>query len=75
MEVKLKLHPMNVPDFGIAMMPPRERQEGMVEAPKFHLRELEPDVLSQLCDDFRRNVFAKAEKSDPSALVRYTRTP
>ncbi len=49
------------------MMPPRERQEGMVESPKFHLRELEPEVLSELCDEFRRNVFAKAEKKDPSA--------
>ena len=67
MEVKLKLQPMSVPNFVIAMMPPRERQEGMVEAPKFHLRELDPEVLSQLCDEFRRNVFAKAEKKDPSA--------
>lgn len=67
MEVKLKLQPMSVPNFVIAMMLPRERQEGMVESPKFHLRELEPEVLSELCDEFRRNVFAKAEKKDPSA--------
>jgi len=66
-EVRLKLQPMSVPNFVIAMMPPRERQEGMVESPKFHLRELEPEVLAELCDEFRRNVFAKAEKKDPSA--------
>lgn len=67
MEIKLKLQPMSVPNYVIAMMPPRERQDGMVEAPKFHLRDLEPEVLAELCDEFRRNVFAKAEKRDPSA--------
>lgn len=67
MEVKLKLQPMSVPNYVITVMPPRERQEGMIESPKFHLRELDPEVLAELCDEFRRNVFAKAEKKDPSA--------
>ncbi len=67
MEVKPKSQPMNVPNFVIAQMPPRERQEGMVQSPKFHLRELEAEVLAELCDEFRTNVFAKAEKTDPAA--------
>lgn len=66
MEINLKLQPMSVPNFVIAMMPPRERQEGMVEAPKFHIRELEADTLDKLCNEFRKNVFAKAEKKDPA---------
>jgi hypothetical protein len=66
MEVKLQLQPMSVPNYVIAMMPPRERQEGMIESPKFHLRELGPEVLAELCDEFRKNVFAKAEKADPA---------
>lgn len=66
MEVRLKLQPMSVPNFVIAMMPSRERQEGMAEAPKFHLRDLEPETLAALCDEFRSNVFAKAGKQDPA---------
>lgn len=67
MEVKLKLQPMGVPNYVIVQMLARPRQEGMVDPPKFHLRELDADVLAGLCDEFRRNVFAKAEKPDPSA--------
>lgn len=66
MEIKLKLQPMSVPNYVIVVMPPRERQEGIAESPKFHLRELESEVLAELCDEFRRNVFAKAEKQDPA---------
>jgi len=65
MEAKLIIRPMIVPEFVTVMMPPRDRQEGMVETPRFHLSELEPEALAQLCDEFRRNVFAKAEKNDP----------
>lgn len=66
MKIELQLLPFNVPNCAIVKTSPTARQEGFIESPKFHLRDLEPDVLSELCDEFRRNVFAKAEKNDPA---------
>ena len=65
--IRIKLKSFTVPNFVITEGVPQERQEGWQEEPKFHLRELEPEVLAELCDEFRKNVFAKAEKADPSA--------
>ena len=65
MKVSIDLQPFRVPNFVIAMMPPRERQEGMQEAPKFALKDLDAATLYQLCVEFRKNVFAKAEQTDP----------
>lgn len=65
MKVELKLKPLQVPNFVFAECAPRPRQEGMQEAPKFHLSELDSRTLEQLCDKFRADVFAKAKKIDP----------
>lgn len=61
----VELQPFMTPNYVIQKMPPRPRQEGFVEAPKYHLSEVEADVLAKLCDEFRAAVFAKAEKVDP----------
>ena len=65
--MEMNLQPIPVPDFIYVTMPPRTRQEGIIEAPKFALREIEPKVLSALCDEFRRTLFEKAGQEDPSA--------
>ena len=65
MKMEIELHPFTTPNFVIQKVEPRPRQEGMIEAPKYHLRELDPATLSRLCDQFRRDVFEKAGKTDP----------
>ena len=65
--IRIKLRPFSVPNFVIATVVPRERQEGWQEEPKFSLEELEPETLAELCDEFRKSVFEKAGKADPSA--------
>lgn len=71
MNINLKLRPFTTPSFVIAETPPKERQEGFNPdgAPKFHLKELDAQALSDLCDAFRAEVFQKAEKTD---FKRYT---
>ena len=66
--VTLRLRPMTVPNFVLAETPPRSREEGLREEPKFALADLDADVLSGLCDDFRAEVFRKAGKPDPRTL-------
>lgn len=65
--IRIKLKSFTVPNFVIAVGVPREPQEGWQEEPKFPLSELEPEVLAEMCDDFRRAVFEKAGKADPTA--------
>jgi hypothetical protein len=64
MKIELKLKPFQVPNYVFSEHPPVLRQEGFQESPKFELRELSEEALSQLCDDFRRKVFEKAGKKD-----------
>jgi hypothetical protein len=66
-EMKLKLQPFTVPTFVIAEMPPGLRQDGIKEAPKWALKDLDADTLAELCHEFRRAVFLKAERPDPAA--------
>lgn len=63
--MKIELVPFTVPNFVIGKMPPKSRQEGMVEPPKWALADVPEDDLSKLCDDFRAEVFRKAGKQDP----------
>ena len=69
MEMKIELIPMWVPNFVLQKMPPRPRQDGFAEGPKFALAELDAATLAGLCDQFRKDVFAKAGKVDPSNSV------
>ena len=64
---ELELVPFSIPNFVIAKMPPRPRQEGMAESPKFNLSEVSSEELAKLCDQFRRDIFQKANKRDPNA--------
>lgn len=64
-ETKIELVPWVVPNFVSAKMPPRPRQDGWSEGPKWPLAEVEAETLARLCDDFRAEVFRKAGKPDP----------
>ena len=64
--MNIELIPIRIPDYIIQKTPPKPRSEGLTESPKYHLSEVDEQTLSQLCDDFRAGVFAKAGKVDPS---------
>lgn len=65
-EKKIELRPFTVPNYVIQVMPPRPRQDGPnFEAPKYALADLDAETLAQLCDEFRAEVFSKANKQDP----------
>ena len=63
--LKINVQPFTTPNFVLARMPPRLKQDGFAEAPKWALSEIDADVLSILCDDFRAEIFRKARKPDP----------
>lgn len=65
MFIEVKLRPWVTPNFVSAEMPTAAREDGFKESPKWHISELEEDQLSELCDQFRKDIFAKAGKIDP----------
>lgn len=65
LHIKLELHPWQTPNFVTIKMPPRPRQEGVKEPTTIPLVELDAAVIAEMCDTFRREVFAKAGKDDP----------
>jgi len=65
MEMRIKLQPMRTPNFVLSKMPARAKEEGFKEGPKWALRKIPAEALSDLCDEFRREVFKKAKKDDP----------
>jgi hypothetical protein len=67
MKMKIQLQPFMVPNYVLALSEPRPRQEGFIEASKWHIREVDEETLSGLCDLFRHDVFMKAEKVDPKS--------
>jgi hypothetical protein len=64
--VTIKLQAFNVPNFALAQRKPGERQDGIQQLPAFPLRDIGAEELANMCDDFRREIFRKAGKKDPS---------
>jgi len=60
MKHTIELHPFQVPNFVRQVMPARPKQDGFQELPAIPLSELSDATLEAMCDEFRRNVFAKA---------------
>lgn len=71
--MKIELQPWQTPNFVIVKVPPRPRQEGWQEAPKFPLSEVDAETLAQMCEAFRVEVFRKAGKVDPATLAKILR--
>ena len=53
----IKLKPIRTPNFILV---------DCVEGGRFRLNEFAAETLSDLCDDFRAEIFQKAGKNDPS---------
>lgn len=67
--MNIPLQQWTVPNFVIGKMPPRPRQDGWHEGPKWELSEVDAEALAQLCDEFRAEVFRKAGKPDPAVAA------
>ena len=59
-QLLVELKPFSVPNYVIQKVPDRLRHDGFVDAPVYHLSQLDKHTLKKLCDDFRDNVFKKA---------------
>ena len=64
-KIEVNLHPIETPNYVTAETSPGKRQDGFVERPRYKLSELSEQVLSQLCNEFRAEIFKKAGKDDP----------
>jgi len=67
--VSLKIRPFTVPNYVLLELPPVGRQEGFAGNHSLPLSELDADTLDQLCYEFRKAVFQKARKTDPSIKI------
>lgn len=67
-----ELQAFTVPNYVIAVVPPRPRQDGFAEGPKYTLGELSDKTLGLLCDKFREDVLARAkeQRNAPAASHR-----
>lgn len=67
MHISVPLRPFSIPSFVIAVAQPRPRQEGPTLSPSWPLSDLDVTTLSDMCDQFRADIFKKAGKTDPRA--------
>ncbi len=65
MKLDVDVQPWSTPNYVIAKMAPRPRQEGLTCALSWSLNEVDPELLSKLCDEFRADIFRKAGRVDP----------
>jgi len=68
-KIELDLKAFKTPNFVLVCTSPTERQEGIKEEMKFNLTELDSLTLSELCDQFREDIFKKAGKEQPPQSV------
>jgi hypothetical protein len=63
--IDVELKDFAVPNFVIPVGKTGKKEDGPDFTDGIPLRDLEANVLSQLCDNFRAEVFRKAERQDP----------
>lgn len=63
--MNVELQPWIIPNCIYIVMPAGKRQDGFKKAPSFALKDIDEQILSEQCDKFRKEVFAKAGKIDP----------
>lgn len=66
--IKMIALPFEVPCYVRLKFPSELRPQAHSESPLFRLESIGADLLSELCDDFRENVFKEAKKTDPRAM-------
>lgn len=69
-KLDIELEPFRVPNYVMVKQKAGLRQDGArLDSPKYHVKDLDIDTLSQLCDEFREAIFAKAEKLDGRKVI------
>ena len=64
---KVELVPFGTPNYVLVKQQPKSREEGWQgDSPKYHINEVDAETLSSLCDEFRAEIFKKADKADPN---------
>lgn len=66
--IKIELAPFIAPDYVSIKGRNGLKQDGFRILPQYSLNELDEQTLSDLCDEFRMNVFLKAGKDDPKKI-------
>ena len=71
MKVKIEVEfiPFTVPNFVMVKESPQPRENGFQEGRKFHVSELDQDTLWKLCEQFKDDVFKKANAQLPPMEV------
>lgn len=64
-KIKVRLRPFRVPNYVLADEKARPKENGFQEPMNFHLSAIDADALSDMCHEFRANVFKKAMQADP----------
>lgn len=68
-KTSIELQPFSTPNFvSIKPFHVGQKQDGFAESPKYPLSDLDPETLSDLCDQFRKDIFSKAQKIDPKTI-------
>ena len=65
MHIKKELKPWLTPNFVSEKEPVGKREDGVTWAAKYSIQDVPAETLSELCDQFRKEVFEKAGKRDP----------
>jgi len=68
MKIELELIPWTTPNFVRIKTPISLKQDGPQETPAIPLSEIHAEVLGEMCDHFRAEIFKKANKNDPRTL-------
>jgi len=64
-KIELEVSDWATPNVVEVKRPPRPRQEGFTPMPGILLADASANLLAELCDNFRAEVFRKAGKQDP----------
>lgn len=81
-KIEINLLPFDVPDFVMekrepapapaAPALPESAARPIRHAITLHLKEMPAETLSKMCDEYRKEVFKKAGKTDPESIVKPT---
>lgn len=63
MQMMVRVRPFTVPNF---VLQEGSRPPDAVDTPKYALKDVPAETLAALCDQFRADVFKRANKADPA---------
>lgn len=63
--IEIELIPFSVPNYALLKQKPKDRHAGFVGPIEISLSDIDSYTLLKLCDNFKKEIFAKAGKSHP----------